>query len=156
MIPAPIHQEANEMTGIELAKIFREEVPRPTNVQGDSWGVDATTEDIFFSLHCEPRVTLVLSLGVHCGMRKTHKVLTSAWRATAAPPRVQMLHRNSNPCPTSSAHSRWHSSGPLARQYHSPRNHDKPRSPGLHPGGIQDNSPGSRSASDEHPGTPDL
>jgi hypothetical protein len=34
------------MTSTELAQIFREEVSRPTSVQGDSWGVDATTEDI--------------------------------------------------------------------------------------------------------------
>ena len=54
MIPAPIPQEANEMTGIELAKIFREEVPRPTNVQGDSWGVDATTEDILRLIDSPP------------------------------------------------------------------------------------------------------
>ena len=34
------------MTSIELAQIFRKEVSRPTTVEGDSWGPDATTEDI--------------------------------------------------------------------------------------------------------------
>lgn len=35
------------MTSNELAQIFRNEVSRPTNVQGDAWGLDATTEDIW-------------------------------------------------------------------------------------------------------------
>ncbi|HUF62580.1 MAG TPA: hypothetical protein VMN36_10945 [Verrucomicrobiales bacterium] len=42
------------MTGAELAEIFREEVPHPTHVQGDSWGLDATTEDILRLIDAPP------------------------------------------------------------------------------------------------------
>jgi hypothetical protein len=34
------------MTGVQLARIFQQEVSKPTEVCGDAWGIDATTEDI--------------------------------------------------------------------------------------------------------------
>jgi hypothetical protein len=34
------------MTSTQLARIFLQEVPKPTEVSGDTWGVDATAEDI--------------------------------------------------------------------------------------------------------------
>ena len=42
------------MTSTELSQIFRKEVPRPTNVQGDSWGIDATTGDILRLIEADP------------------------------------------------------------------------------------------------------
>lgn len=42
------------MTSTELAQIFRKAVPRPTNVEGDSWGLDATTEDILRLIEADP------------------------------------------------------------------------------------------------------
>jgi hypothetical protein len=42
------------MTSNELAQIFRKEVPRPTRVEGDSWGLDATTEDILRLIDSSP------------------------------------------------------------------------------------------------------
>lgn len=42
------------MTSIELAQIFRKEVSRPTKVEGDSWGLDATTEDILRLMDSPP------------------------------------------------------------------------------------------------------
>jgi hypothetical protein len=42
------------MTSTQLAQIFRQEVPRPTEVEGDSWGLDATTEDILRLIEADP------------------------------------------------------------------------------------------------------
>lgn len=42
------------MKGEELSQTFRKEVPKPTNVQGDSWGLDATTEDILRLIDSPP------------------------------------------------------------------------------------------------------
>lgn len=47
-------------------------------------------------------------------LRRRNRGLTSAWRATADPSRVRMIHRNSNLCPASSARSR--SAVPHARR----------------------------------------
>lgn len=45
---------SNRMKGTELAQIFRTEVPRPTKVEGDAWGLDATTEDILRLIEADP------------------------------------------------------------------------------------------------------
>lgn len=42
------------MTHAELSRIFREEVPRPARVEGDPWGLDATTEDILRLIEADP------------------------------------------------------------------------------------------------------
>ena len=42
------------MRSTELAQIFRKAVPRPTSVEGDSWGLDATTEDILRLIEADP------------------------------------------------------------------------------------------------------
>lgn len=42
------------MTSTELLQRFRKESSRPANVQGDSWGVDATTEDILRLIEADP------------------------------------------------------------------------------------------------------
>jgi hypothetical protein len=42
------------MTSTQLSQIFRKEVPRPTEVEGDSWGLDATTEDILRLIEADP------------------------------------------------------------------------------------------------------
>lgn len=42
------------MTSTELAEIFHKEVPRPSSVEGDSWGVDATTDDILRLIDSPP------------------------------------------------------------------------------------------------------
>lgn len=45
---------STRMTSTKLAEIFRKEVRRPTNVEGDSWGLDATTEEIQRLIDADP------------------------------------------------------------------------------------------------------
>jgi len=42
------------MNSSELSQIFQQELSRPTNVQGDSWGLDATTEEIILLIETPP------------------------------------------------------------------------------------------------------
>ncbi len=57
MADRPREMDSNisiKMTYSELARVFRNEAPRPSEVEGDPYGLDATTEDILRLIEADP------------------------------------------------------------------------------------------------------